>query len=99
MPPSLASLLAPGACVTSVVKSRPLRQQFDLLGADVGLARALSHVDERRLGGDLTVSVTPGERQREVDLLDLAEADADVSQRLRLKAAHGGGNDVPTGRD
>ena len=56
-----------------------VRQQLDLLGADVGLARALAHVDERRFRRDLSPSrSTPDERQREVDLLDLAEADAHV---------------------
>ena len=66
-PPSLASWLAPGACVTSVVKSRPLRQQFDLLGADVRLPRALLDVDERRFGGDRHRFLTPVERHRELD--------------------------------
>ena len=68
------------------MKSRPFGQQFDLLGADVGLARALPDVDDRRLRRDLHRLGHARQRQREVDLLDLAERHAHVHRLPRHEA-------------
>ena len=63
-----------------------LREQIDLLARDVRLPRALLDVDERRLGRDLHRFGDAGQPERQIHLLDLAEADADVRLLLRCEA-------------
>ena len=72
----------------------PLGHQFDLLGADVGLPRALTYVDERRFGDDANGLGDALRREREVDLLHLAEADADRVLVAWREVVEGGGDDV-----
>ena len=62
------------------------RQQVDLLGADVGLPGILPDVDERRFRGDRHGLLHARQRQRELEPLDLAEADVDVREFLRREA-------------
>ena len=93
-PPSLLSLLAPGACVTSVVKSRPLGIS-STCSARMLVCRALCRTST---SGDsattCTDSVTPFGDIDEIDLLHLAETDADDVVLRRRKVVEGRGNEV-----
>ncbi len=62
------------------------RQQVDLFRPDVGLPRVLLDVDERRFCGDRDRFLYAGERHRELEPLDLPEADRDVRELLRREA-------------
>ena len=63
-----------------------LRQQVDLLAADAGRARALLRVDQRRLGRDLHVFGDAGDAHRQLDLLDLTQAQRHFGHLRRVEA-------------
>ena len=75
-----------------------VREQIDLLGADVDLTRVVPDVDERRFRCDRHRFGNAGQRQPELEPLDLAKAHLNVTELLRCKAREVRGDFVESRR-
>ena len=88
----------PGACVTSVCEVAAMRQQLDLLGADVGLARALRTSTSGVSAVTVTDSATPASRTAKSTFLITGRPTTDFDDFRGDEALEIVAHDFGTGR-
>ena len=99
MPPRNASLVTPGAWVTTVVKSRPFGRRADLLGADRRRGLVLAHGDLDAVARDDDGLRDRAELQGDVQDGAVTEGDRDARGLVGLEAREARRHLVGAGED